>query len=161
MREFRLILLVAASLASMCGAEESCPWLNAATAAGVLGGAVHPAVAHASKNADDATCDFVRREGSVVAELRIEVETMGASGRELAVYTARCRTNTAPLQAIGNEAVACSVDGKDGEIAEQVAGRVRSRAFLIRMGTNDPPARRKVLREKARDVAEQVAGTLF
>ncbi len=65
------------------------------------------------------------------------------------------------LKAIGNEAPACPYQGKQGWIAEQVVGRVRDQAFLVRMGSDDPSADAKVLREKARDVAEQVAGFLF
>jgi hypothetical protein len=61
-----------------------------------------------------------------------------------------------PLKAIGNEALACSDDH-----AELVVGRVRDRAFLVRLGTNDHSTQPSALREKARRVAEQVAGILF
>jgi len=53
-----------------------------------------------------------------------------------------------PLKAIGTEALACR-----GETGEQVVGRVRDRAFLVRITTND--------REKVRKVAEMVAGSMF
>jgi hypothetical protein len=53
-----------------------------------------------------------------------------------------------PLKAIGSEALACR-----GEAGEQVVGRVRDRAFLVRITTND--------REKVRKVAEMVAGSMF
>jgi hypothetical protein len=66
-------------------------------------------------------------------------------------YLARCHSPSEPLKAIGNKAVACSDEG-----AEQVIGRVRNRAFIIRIKT---PGRD--LREKSRKVAEQVAGILF
>ena len=140
-------MLFAVSLPATC---ESCPWLNAATAAGVLGGPVNATVSRTNKNADDANCDFIRQEGPLVHNLRIEVGTM-----------IQCPRNATPLRAIGNEAVACSYDGKNGQLAEQVVGRVRDRAFLIRTSTNDRSVQPSVLREKARKVAEQVAGTLF
>jgi hypothetical protein len=54
------------------------------------------------------------------------------------------------MKAIGNEAVACSDGG-----AEQVVGRVREHAFLVRL-SGTPGARVKV-----RGIAEQVAGILF
>jgi hypothetical protein len=40
-------------------------------------------------------------------------------------------------------------------------GRVRDRVFLIRIGTNDRSAQPAELRDKARKIAEQVAGILF
>jgi hypothetical protein len=147
MRDLRLILLFAMCLPATC---ENCPWLNAATAAGVLGGPVNATVSRTNKNPDDANCDFIRQEDTLVYELRIEVGTV-----------AQCRGNATPLRAIGNEAVACSYDGKKGQLAEQVVGRVRDRAFLVRTNTNDRSIQSSVLREKARKVAEQVAGTLF
>lgn len=157
----RWIVAVVLCLPTTCLAGESCPWLNSATAAGVLGGAVNATIAHAGKNADDVTCDFVRHAGSGAYRLRIEVHTMGAPRQGSASFAAQCRTNAAPLRAIGNEAMACSADGKNGEIAEEVVGRVRDRTFLVRVSTNDSPAQRRVLREKAQNVAEQVAGALF
>ena len=140
MRNLRLILLFAICLPATC---ESCPWLNAATAAGVLGGPVNATFSRAN-------CDFIRQDGPVVHSLRIEVGNV-----------AQCSGNATPLRAIGNEAVACSYDGKNGQLAEQVVGRVRERAFLVRMSTNDRSVRSSVLREKARNIAEQVAGILF
>ena len=105
----------------------SCPWLNQATAAGVLGGTV-----------TQAGCTFAR--GSV--ELRIE------AAKDFESYAATCRSEPVPLKAIGSEALACR-----GEAGEQVVGRVRDRAFLVRITTND--------REKVRKVAEMVAGSMF
>jgi hypothetical protein len=154
----RWIVVLALVLPALSQAGESCPWLNEATAAGVLGGAVQITVAHPGKDADDAVCDFVRTPGS---ELHIRVETMYNARREFASYTARCRANAAPLRGIGNEAAACSADGDKGQIAEQVAGRVRNRAFLVRISSAGQAAPRNTLRENARNVAEQVAGALF
>ena len=105
----------------------SCPWLNQATAAGVLGGPV-----------TQAGCSFTR--GSL--ELRIE------AGRDFEWYAAGCRAEVVHLKAIGTEALACR-----GEAGEQVVARVRDRAFLVRITTND--------REKVRKVAEMVAGSMF
>lgn len=74
---------------------------------------------------------------------------------------AQCASPAEQLSAIGNEARACAYQGKPGWIAEQVVGRVRDQAFLVRISTKDQSAAPKVLREKARKVAEQVAGILF
>ena len=104
-----------------------CPWLNQATAAGVLGGTV-----------TQVGCIFTR--GSL--ELRIE------TAKDFESYAATCRSEAVPLKAIGSGALACR-----GETGEQVVGRVRDRAFLVRITTND--------REKVRKVAEMVAGSMF
>jgi len=149
-------LLALACLPSIAAAAEICPWLNAATAGGALGGPVAMTVTRA-KAGDDATCNFVRRDGSLQFELRIEVETMPSPAKDFASYTARCHSVAVPLKAIGNEALACS----DGQHAEQVVGRVRDRAFLVRVSTSDPSSQPSALRDKARKVAEQVAGILF
>jgi len=65
------------------------------------------------------------------------------------------------MKAIGNQAQACTYQGHSGWMAEQVVGRVRDQAFLVRISTHDASASPKILREKARKVAEQVAGILF
>jgi len=146
-------LLAAALLPVIGAAEEKCPWLNAATAAGVLGGAVKTSVTHTA-------CEFVRQGGSSESALRIEVETIAAPG-EFAARAAQCGSGAEPLKAIGNEAVACTYADKKGQRAEQVVGRVRNQAFLVRVSSNDRSATAAGLRDKARKVAEQVAGFLF
>lgn len=137
----------------ICAAEQKCPWLNAATAEGALGGRVQAQVTQTA-------CEFVRRDGSSESTLRIEVETMAAPG-ELASRLAQCGSGAAPLKAIGNEAVACSHAEKKGQVAEQVVGRVRNQAFLVRFSSNDPSATSAGMREQARKIAEQIAGFLF
>ena len=154
---FRVFLFCMVCWPVFAGSGETCPWLNGATAGGLLGGPVtsvqvtHPAAA------DDATCNFVRNDGS---QLRIEVETMTAPATEFGTYLARCHSPLTPLKAIGNEAVACK-DDKPGETSEQVIGRVRKRAFVVRIGTSSRGAHPDALRDKLRQAAEQVAGILF
>jgi hypothetical protein len=147
--------LVLLALPAIGPAAEICPWLNAATAGGVLGGPVAVTVTRA-KTGDDASCGFIRHDGSMVDELRIEVETMLSPAKDFPSYVARCHAPAVPLKAIGNEAQACS----DGS-AEQVIGRVRDRAFLVRISASGRSPRPDILRDKARKVAEQVAGILF
>ncbi len=149
------LFLLPVCLASIAAAAENCPWLNAATAGGVLGGPAAMTVTP-SKTDGDATCSFVRQNGSRTFELRIEVETMRSPAEDFGAYKARCHSAGVPLKAIGNEAFACS-----GARAEQVIGRVRERAFAIGISVNGGPAQADSFREKARQVAEQVAGILF
>jgi hypothetical protein len=134
-------------LPAMAAAEERCPWLNAATAGGVLGGAVQATVTSAS-------CEFVSQANGHEGTLRIEVTAVTAPH-------AQCGSHAEALKAIGNQAVACSYQGKPGWTVEQVVGTVRDQAFLVRLGSNEPSVAAKMLREKARKVAEQVAGILF
>jgi len=143
-------------------AAESCPWMNPATAGGLLGGAVTLTVTHENANRDDAACDFIREGGNVISELRIGVQTMDPPRSEYTAHAAECGADTMPLKAIGNEAVVCSPDeGNGGKRSARVVGRVRNRIFTILVGTTDSAATRDSLREKARAAAEQVAGNLF
>lgn len=152
---FSRSLVLVLALPAIGPAAEICPWLNAATADGVLGGPVAVTVSRA-KIGDDASCRFIRHDGSLLSELGIEVETMPSPAKDFPSYAARCHSAGVPLKAIGNEAQACS-----DEAAEQVIGRVRDRVFLIRITTGDRSAQPAILRDKARKVAEQVAGILF
>jgi hypothetical protein len=172
----RLLLLFAFwsllfALAAATEAKETCPWLNEATAAGFLGGSVTSTVTFAIKDKtdanyskndkNDATCEFVRHQGSLVMTLRIEVETMTGPSDSFASHVARCGPHAAPLRAVGNEAVACGFDGRKNQVSEQVVSRVRGRAFTVRITSNSDSLDRGVLRDKTRNVAEQVAGFLF
>jgi len=140
-------------LASVTQAAETCPWLNAATAGGLLGAAVTATVVHENANRDDATCVFT----SAHSELRIAVETMDPPHSEYLKQAEQCGAETMPLKAIGNEAVVCSPNPHTA----RVVGRVRNRIFTILVTTTDSSARSDLLREKAQAAAEQVAGILF
>src|ERR1700722_6406127 len=166
MQRLRPILFgVGLLLPAICQAAEMCPWLNAATAGGVLGGAVDMTVTRRDSSRDsskdDANCDFVRKRGAVLYELRIEVQTMGEAVKEFGSFRSRCGSDARPLKAIGNEALACSVDDKSGHRTAQVVSRGRDRAFIVRVTTTDSAITPDALIEKARGMAEQVAGNLF
>jgi hypothetical protein len=156
-----LLFMLWLSVPATCAANGTCPWLNAATASGVLEGPVTATVTDSDRNKDDATCEFVRREGSVVVGLRIEVETMKDPTRDFASFTAQCGSDAAPIRAIGNEATVCSRHGKKGQLSEQVVSRVRDRAFVVRVSSNASGPAPSTLRAAAQRVAEQVAGFLF
>jgi hypothetical protein len=159
---FLLIFFFVPLCSSQVGqAKESCPWLNEATAAGFLDGGVTGTVTHSDKNKDDGNCDFTRHDKSFTTVLLIEVKTMTGPPASFASYAAQCGSYAAQLKAVGNEAVACGFDGKKRQVSEQVVGRVRDRAFLVRITTNSDLSDRPTLREKAKRVAEQVAGFLF
>ncbi len=165
-RGVRILLLLffislTLSAPGACQAKETCPWLNEATAAGFLDMSVTSTVTRSEKDKNDATCAFMHRDGSAITELRIEVETMTGPPGAFTSYLTRCGSHAAPLKAIGNEAVACGFDGNKRQVSEQVVGRVRDRAFIVTVTSNADAPYRTALREKARKVAEQVAGFLF
>ena len=176
-------------LPAFCQAQQSCPWLNAATAGGILEGEVTMTVfdAHAKASStqanevsnagpltadpltanysgDDMTgvnCVFVRRGGPAVTGLRIGVRTVSESKKEFATDLKHCGVHATPMKAIGNEAVMCGDKAKSGERVEKVVGHVRNQIFSIRISTNNPSITEALLREKIRIVAEEVAGNLF
>ena len=156
-----LFMFMAACLPASGATEERCPWLNIATAGGMLGGHVTGVRVTRPLTGDDATCSFVRSDRAQVAELRIEVETLVSPASAFASYLARCHSAGVPLKGIGNQAVACTDDGRAGQLVEQVIGRVRSGRSWSGSSTNDRAARPDALRDTVRKTAEQVAGILF
>jgi hypothetical protein len=94
---------------------------------------------------ETAPCNFSRAK----ALLTIEV----TSGHDLAPLLGKCTSPAVPLQAIGNEAFACTTAK-----GEEAIGRVRDQMFAITVVAGDKP---DVLREKVRKAAEQVAGNLY
>lgn len=142
-------------------AEDTCPYMNEATAAGILGGEVKGSFISASKDNDDGSCSFKRTQQSGQAELRIDVTTMTDHATQFAKYLAQCKGRRSPLTGIGNEAVVCSESGKDAMRIELVVGRVRERAFVITLRTSDHTLTEAGLRAKSLSAAEQVSGFLF
>jgi len=124
---------------SFLRAETLCPWLNAATAAGILGGAV-------TSSASPAVCEFVRPQSTLHIEVR----------KKPAAVAAKCESKATPLKAIGNEAVECS----PSPTQEMVIGRVRDQRFVVWIRTSDSSLK-TTLQDRTRKVAEQVAGNLF
>jgi len=142
------------------GAEVQCPWLNSATAGGVLGGEVQENVTALTPQGDT-TCDFRRTEHSGVSSLTIAVHTMATPAKDFASYLAGCAGTKVPLKAIGNEAVQCVQS--NGSAEELIIGRVRDRAFILDIKRSAIGQRTSAsgLSEEARNMAEQVAGALF
>ena len=146
------------------GRAENCAWLNAATAGGLLRGDVSMKVTHTG--AADMTCEFTLKQGSTLSTLEIAVHTMGMVAHEYPRYVAQCGSTTVPLKGVGNEAVECTLKPTPERRLEQIVSRVRDRAFLLKwtMPAGDasaPGLSEEELHEKIRNVAEQVAGSLF
>jgi hypothetical protein len=142
-----------------------CPWLNAATASGVLGGAATAVMNLHSAGAG--TCRFQLTATPADGSLQIAVSNVEHAGeitKALASDEVRCVSTPAPLKAIGNEAVVCAEGGAAGQ-RELVVGRVRNSVFTVELILAPPragaaPATDEAA-EKAESIAEQVAGSLF
>ena len=157
-----LFVLLAAPTA-FCQANVGCPWLNVATASGVLRSSEIGTMATLSEGSR-AACDFVYHDGTVSRELRITMQQVQDPTQTMTACKARCNSKASPVPAIGNEAVTCAADTKGQTDGEQVIGRVRDQLFTVTITTsarNDPSMSRDALREKTRNIAEQVAGALF
>jgi hypothetical protein len=156
-----ILLLVLLAVPAARAATQPCPWLNAATAAGVLDGPVTVSVTYSDQDNTDASCEFTNKADHTVRTLRIEVETMKDLAHDFPRYLAKCGPGAKSLKAIGNEAVVCSLPGRNSQVAEQVVSRVRDRAFVVDVLSNGSGSERDAIRDKARKIAEQVAGFLF
>jgi hypothetical protein len=91
------------------------------------------------------------------------VQPLKDVGKAVASHESLCTSAPVALKAIGNEAVSCSADVGYSR-GEQVIGRVRDRLFIVTVSSTiaqDPSATRQLLQEKARTIAEQIAGALF
>lgn len=157
------LLMLLVHVPATCQVKSSCPWLNAATALGFLGGSVGSPMASVSP-ASATACNFTFRTGKALRALRITVVEVKLPNQTASVSKMRCGSRATPLRGIGNEAVLCSADSKVLPRAEQVIGRVRNDVFTVTVSTSmrdDPSMGREALEEKAKSVAEQVAGNLF
>jgi hypothetical protein len=144
-------------------AANNCPWINEATASGLLGGDAVGAFTPASTG-QPAVCTFTQQLSDVTRTLRITMEVVPNPQEELKSITANCGTDPAPIQAIGNEATVCTVDGRKGATGERIVGRVRDQVFTITISTTqkmDSILTRDVLKMNIATAAEQVAGNLF
>lgn len=140
------ILALLAATPLVCCAAESCPWINAGTAAGILGGTVETKVTQDR-------CEFERRGGD---KLSVEVKAMVNPQNQFMKYRSACKSKPVPLEAVGNETVTCA--SKHTGLA---IGRVRDHAFVIRVITNDRGATNEERETQAQAAARQVAGNLF
>jgi hypothetical protein len=158
------LLAISFAIPARCFAQTQCPWMNAATAGGFLGGDVATAVT--GVNADgDATCEFTRGAGSM---LRIAVHTMTNTKQEFSGYLAQCASGGVALKGIGNEAVRCLPSSGASKGSELIVGRVRDRAFVITIKAEwigrpptSPTKTRNPISDDSENVAEMVAGSLF
>ena len=161
---FAGVLAAADLLLPVAAHAAPCPWLNVATARGVLGGEVKLQVSNSAAKGGEATdisCAFSREDG--VATLAVAIHTLGdAKGHK--VEMEHCGGSVEVLRGVGNEAIACSDRDSSGNISLSAVGRVRDRSFVIRWRQASLPGERTdAQRDRAilQNVAEQVAGSMF
>jgi hypothetical protein len=151
-------------LSATCSAQSICPWLNVATASGVLGGAATVEVN--ATGISNGTCVFRLQDGAKKDTLRIsviEANNPESADKEIKPSKTSCSSSGTPLKGVGNEAVLCAID-TEGSRGEQVVGRVRDRTFTVVISAGpekDPDAKPDPLAEKAEAIAKAVAGALF
>lgn len=156
-----LLLLAPVGLLSngAAHAQARCPWLNVATASGALQG---PALLEVKRLSESETsCVFRYQKENTAYVLQISVKSQQDPSKGLAQSGSECSAPGTPLRAIGNEAILCA-DDRRHTLGEEVVGRVRDSVFRVSITSrNDPDMTREVLEQKTRNIAEQVAGSLF
>ena len=144
-------------------AENNCPWLNEATAGGLLGGDAVGMKTDASAG-QPTVCTFTQQGAGVTRTLRITVEIAPEPHQRMSAVAQVCGADAAPIKAIGNEALVCTADDRKGGVGERVVGRVRDQVFTITIAStlkSDPILNRDALKARIYTAAEQVAGNLF
>ncbi|HVZ83607.1 MAG TPA: hypothetical protein VG893_08020 [Terracidiphilus sp.] len=158
-----LALLLSTLMPASVHAENACPWLNDATASGLLGGTAVGVYTSAAQG-QPAVCVFMQQTVAGARMLRLTVETVVEPHMQLMKAARVCGTHAVPLPAIGNEAVVCTEwSGKKGN-GEIALGRVRDQLFRIALTSSlrrDSELSGKNLRMHLSSAAEQVAGNLF
>ncbi|MBS1805839.1 MAG: hypothetical protein JST28_21060 [Acidobacteria bacterium] len=159
-----ILTLVFLGLSSLSArADNACPWMNEASASGLLGGEAVGSYQAAPQTGGAATCTFTQRDDKVTRTLVIQVTTTPDAAEHLRTARKICTSDPLPLQAIGNEATECAANVR-GQSGEQVLGRVRDQLFMIRISSSrkdDPVLTRSALKTMVSSAAELVAGNLF
>ena len=90
------MLSLAILIPAVCHGQTKCPWINEATARGILGGAANVSVTTNVTHQGDGVCKFSRQQGNAVYELRISVDIMTDTVIEMAVAVQQGMTGMAP-----------------------------------------------------------------
>ncbi len=158
-----LLAVLIAALPTAGRAANNCPWINEATASGILGADAVGSYTDAEP-IQPTVCTFIQSSSGLTRTLRIAVIETPDFRSRLSAESKACRTVAAPLKAIGNEAIACSGGDRKDLYAERVVGRVRNQVFTITLSTtrkDDSILTRSELKTRILTAAEQVSGNLF
>jgi len=144
-------------------AANQCPWLNEATASGLIGGDSVGSFT-STPDAHGGACVFTEKAGGIARTLTITVEIATDPHARVSALAQSCAAGATRLSAIGNEAFDCSADVRRGQLGERAVGRVRNQVFTITLSStlkDDPILTRNALQSRTYTAAEQVAGNLF
>jgi len=158
-----LLSFLLLTLSTVCRAKNDCPWINEATAGGLLGGDAVGDFKTASQG-QPAVCTFIAKDESATRTLTVSVLQTPDFDAALQSAMRVCASDSTPIQAIGNQASVCMQDNRKGGLGELVVGRVRDQVFTILLGSSlkgDLILTRRELRSRIYTAAEQVAGNLF
>lgn len=148
---------------SAARAENHCPWMTEATAAGLIGEDVSGMIL--AERGKPALCTFAERTNKPMRTFQISVETApDGHNQYLAALRRACGSSSTPLSAIGNEAATCTRDRHGNLIQSLAVGRVRDQIFTVTLSTSvkdDPVLTPAMLKMKVGIAAEQVSGSLF
>jgi hypothetical protein len=150
-----LLLLALGAPASGAQGAQNCVWLNAGTAARILGTDVTSTV-HADSNWSG-SCRFVGA-AEVAASIQIVVSKKESHA---------CGAGAKVLTGIGNEAVLCSGRDASGRRTQTISARVRDTWFLVVLNASTGSSKTAHALYDASDassiefLAEQVAGNLY
>ena len=151
------------ALPTLCRAENNCPWMNEATASGILGGEAMGMVTGSGAEGP-AICEFTQLGAGFKRTLSVTVEVTPDAHARLQTVARSCGGDAAPLKAIGNEALLCPTNDHKNGHGELLVGRVRDQVFTITIKTtlkDDPILTRATLIVRIDTAAEQIAGNLF
>ncbi|MBT9330858.1 hypothetical protein [Paracidobacterium acidisoli] len=165
MKQMRFVLIaVTICMSSIaCRAETLCPWINAATASGILEGDAG-STAEKPPEVNSTACIFTYREKDISRELRITVEQKQNAEHDFQARKTQCGRSADELRAVGNEAVLCPVKNRGHEYTAEIIGRVRDSVFTIRVsggGEKDKAFSQEALEQKVKLAAGQVVGNLY
>lgn len=164
MRCLWLLALVLLSLSSQISwADSSCPWINKATALGILdiNQRSHGAI---TSDVSATDCSFRYQGGEGLRTLRVSVEQAEDKKSSVKAPQMTCHSGGTPLPSIGNDAILCDPKKRGRLYEEQIIGGVRDFIFTIQITMpveNNSLSTRTMLEEKVKLAAEQVAGNLF
>jgi hypothetical protein len=153
------LLLLVLSAGGVTSTTAQCPWINKATAGGVLG--VHGDRHAIASTVTGNSCSFEVAGSQGMERLLVHVIAFQQSPQLVRLYEKGCTSTPVWLSGIGNEAFACSVRSR-AQLSNRVAGRVRDRAFeieLVHRATG--VSAEKNLQGLAISAARQVAGNLY
>ncbi|UWZ82795.1 hypothetical protein [Occallatibacter riparius] len=156
------LLAIILGFSTMARAANNCPWLNEATASGILGGDA-TGLYEPAEAGKPATCTFAQTESGITRQLVIAVEIVAKPHDRLVELMHNCGPMSQPVPSIGNEALRCAAaDGKAH--GERVIGRVRDQIFTISITTTaerDSVLAPHELAMRSLTAAEEVSGNLF